>query len=359
MAQRCRTRAEKSLILEQQIPVLCVCTVEPGVVEPFHASGSSTTKVLERPLFMRSLRSMRKLFLTLPLLAIVLLTAAPSFAGVFLSVNIAPPALPVYAQPICPAPGYLWTPGYWGYGPVGYYWVPGVWVQPPMVGVLWTPGYWGWGDGFYRWHAGYWGPHVGFYGGVNYGFGYTGVGFYGGYWAGGRFNYNRSVMNVNTTIIHNTYNQRVVNNTFNRVSYNGGEGGIRATPGPQEMDANREQHFQPTSNQFAHEQAASVNRSQWASVNHGRPGVPAMGTINDRRYNQQQRIAQGIRSGQMTPGEAARAENRQQNINRQVYADRQANGGRLSPQQRQNINQRQNGASRQIYRENHNNRRGR
>src|SRR5439155_15775648 len=93
-------------------------------------------------------------------------------------------------QPECPAPGYLWTPGYWAYGPEGYYWVPGTWVEPPTVGVLWTPGYWGWRNGFYVWHGGYWGPHVGFYGGINYGYGYSGVGFEGGEWRGREFVYN-------------------------------------------------------------------------------------------------------------------------------------------------------------------------
>ena len=92
-----------------------------------------------------------------------------------------PPELPVYEQPPIPAPGYLWTPGYWASGPNGYFWVPGTWVQPPAVGVLWTPGYWGWRDGIYVWNAGYWGPHIGFYGGVNYGFGYVGVGYEGGH----------------------------------------------------------------------------------------------------------------------------------------------------------------------------------
>ena len=68
--------------------------------------------------------------------------------GVGISVNFGPPALPVYEQPICPAEGYLWTPGYWAYDPLyGYYWVPGTWVLAPQVGFLWTPGYWGWGGG--------------------------------------------------------------------------------------------------------------------------------------------------------------------------------------------------------------------
>src|SRR5215472_1665824 len=105
--------------------------------------------------------------------------AASSF---FVSVNFAPPPIPVYAQPICPGPGFVWVPGYWAFGPDGYYWVPGYWVLPPFIGALWTPGYWGWGNGLYVWHAGYWGLHVGFYGGINYGFGYFGVGYQGGYW---------------------------------------------------------------------------------------------------------------------------------------------------------------------------------
>src|ERR1700729_1678550 len=123
------------------------------------------------------------------------LTVAPAHAGIFLSVNIAPPILPVYEQPPLPAPGYIWTPGYWAYGDAGYYWVPGVWVSPPRVGVLWTPGYWGFANALYVWHPGYWGPHVGFYGGVNYGFGYGGVGFFGGEWRGGGFAYNGAVAN--------------------------------------------------------------------------------------------------------------------------------------------------------------------
>ena len=109
----------------------------------------------------------------------LLILAAPAalMAQVGVSITIAPPALVAYEQPACPQVGYLWTPGYWAYGDEGYYWVPGTWVEPPEVGVLWTPGYWGWNDGAYLWNAGYWGPTVGFYGGVDYGFGYTGFGY--------------------------------------------------------------------------------------------------------------------------------------------------------------------------------------
>ena len=166
-------------------------------------------------------------------LFVLCLFPAKSFAQVAISVAIGPPALPVYAQPPCPVEGYMWTPGYWGWRAEGYYWVPGVWVAPPRVGVFWTPGYWGFAGGLYGWHAGYWGPHVGFYGGINYGFGYGGVGFWGGRWVGGGFAYNTAVMNVSTTVVHNTYIDRtVVNNTTinnNHYSFNG-EGGVRATP---------------------------------------------------------------------------------------------------------------------------------
>ena len=313
---------------------------------------------------MRVMNALRSLVLAAGVAAV----SAPAFGAVFLSIGIAPPVLPVYTQPICPGDGYIWTPGYWAYGEGGYFWVPGVWVQPPSVGVLWTPGYWGWGGSAFLWHAGYWGPHVGFYGGVNYGFGYIGHGYEGGYWQGGRFAYNRAVNNINVVNVHNVYNRTViVNNVSNRVSYNGGNGGLqeRATSG--EMQASREQHFNPTQNQMQHQTMASQNRAQFASVNHGAPPmaaqarvgdranvVPARGVANDRSANQQQRIANGVRSGQMTTGEAARADQRQANIDRQVQTDRRANGGAMNGQQRQQVNREQNGASRQIQRENNN-----
>jgi hypothetical protein len=199
----------------------------------------------------------------------------PALAAVFVSVSIAPPALPAYVQPPLPGPGYLWEPGYWAYADVGYYWVPGTWVMAPQPGLLWTPAYWGWTDGAYLFHAGYWGPHVGFYGGINYGFGYGGVGYVGGRWDHGVFAYNRAVNHVSFTNVHNVYNERVVNRTVSRVSFNGGNGGIQARPTPGEEAFEHESHLPATAQQAQHQQAASANRAQFASVNHGRPGVAA------------------------------------------------------------------------------------
>ena len=209
------------------------------------------------------------------LLAVVLMsTSAFSYAAVFVSVAIAPPPLPVYAQPICPGPGYIWTPGYWGYGPSGYFWVPGTWVLAPFVGALWTPGYWGWANGLYVWHAGYWGPRIGFYGGINYGFGYFGTGYQGGYWQGGAFYYNRSVTNVNVNV-NKTYNTVVNNTNVNRVAYNGGTGGAVARPTADEEAFARQTHRGATTAQLNHERASSNNREMLASVNQGRPAIAA------------------------------------------------------------------------------------
>src|SRR5271169_1297021 len=181
---------------------------------------------------MRTFVVIRSLLFSFILMAL----SAASFAQIGISVAFGPPALPVYEQPICPGDGYIWTPGYWAWDGNDYYWVPGTWVEAPEVGFFWTPGYWGWGGSAFFFHEGYWGPHVGFYGGINYGFGYGGVGYEGGRWEGGHFTYNTYVNHVDTTIIHNTYNTTIVNNTtVNHVSYNGGEGGIGARPTPQEQ----------------------------------------------------------------------------------------------------------------------------
>jgi len=145
---------------------------------------------------MKITRVFKSTFAALVVAAALSIAPSAAHAAVFVGVGIAPPAIPVYAQPIAPGYGYIWTPGYWAYGPDGYYWVDGAWVYPPYVGALWTPGYWGWGVGGYFWTPGYWGRTVGYYGGINYGFGYFGVGFYGGYWNGGHFFYNSAYNHI-------------------------------------------------------------------------------------------------------------------------------------------------------------------
>jgi hypothetical protein len=221
-------------------------------------------------------------------------TFAQIGVDVSITARIAPPALVVYTQPPCPYDGYLWTPGYWAYGDDGYFWVPGVWVSPPEPGFLWTPCWWGYSGGIYGFHSGYWGPHVGFYGGVNYGYGYGGSGFYGGRWEGGSFRYNTAVVNVNRTVVHNTYIDRtVIRNTVvnNHTSFNGGPGGIAARPSAQEEVALREHHVAATSAQQSHQQTAGHDRNQFAAVNHGRPATTAMNTVGGSHFNPQGHVA--------------------------------------------------------------------
>ncbi len=247
-------------------------------------------------------------FASLALAAGAALAPLRSSAGVFISVNIAPPALPVYAQPICPGPDYIWTPGFWQWDPAvaDYYWVPGTWVVAPQPGYLWTPGYWGYENSAYVFHGGYWGPHIGFYGGVNYGFGYFGSGFSGGYWNGPHFFYNTAISHVNVNVIHNTYvhNVTVVNNVH--VSYNGGPGGVPVRPTPGEQAAFRENHIEATSVQTSHAQFARQDRNQFASANHGIPPAAALArpaqSVNSLHSNAAPATAAG---GQYRPVNAA------------------------------------------------------
>ena len=212
------------------------------------------------------------------------LPLASSSAYVGISVGIAPPAIPVYTQPYCPAPGYIWTPGYWAYADFGYYWVPGVWVLPPSIGLLWTPGYWGYNGGRYAFNQGYWGPTVGFYGGINYGYGYGGSGYYGGQWAGNTFRYNTAVTRVNTTVIHNTYvNREVVNSntTGSRASFNG-PGGVKAKPTQREQAAARAEHIPPTATQRSRVEAAEKDPALHAANNKGKPKPEAVNEFNGK-----------------------------------------------------------------------------
>lgn len=224
---------------------------------------------------MRMIARVRSLLFVVVLMSVSVL----SFGQIGISVNFGPPALPVYVQPPCPAEGYIWTPGYWAWDPDAgqYYWVPGTWVLAPQPGYLWTPPWWGWGPGGFLFHAGFWGLHVGFYGGINYGFGYFGNGFEGGRWQGDHFFYNRTVNNINVTNIHNTYNTTVINNnvTVNRVSYNGGPGGLTVRPTAAEESVDRERHLPPVAAQTQHVEAARGNPEMRESANHGKPPIAA------------------------------------------------------------------------------------
>jgi hypothetical protein len=215
----------------------------------------------------------------------VLAVSGATYAQVRVAITVAPPVLPVYELPICPGDGYLWTPGYWDYDydASDYFWVPGTWVLPPEVGFLWTPPWWGWNSGAFVFTAGFWGPTVGFYGGINYGFGYFGTGFVGGRWESGHFFYNTEVLHVGGGF-HNVYNEHVDARNTSHVSFNG-HGGIDARPTREEEAAAHERHIGAIAAQTEHVQSARSDPQQRASFNHGRPGVIATARPGDFKGN--------------------------------------------------------------------------
>jgi hypothetical protein len=197
-----------------------------------------------------------------------------------ISVGFAPPALPQYYQPAATQPNLIWQPGYWGYGAGGYFWIPGTWVAAPQVGLLWTPGYWGWNNGQYSFYAGYWGQNVGYYGGINYGYGYYGSGYRGGRWQGNSFQYNTSVTNVNRSLSSRNYysdpGSYVNQSNISRTSYNGGANGVTARPTQAQIAVEHQRTYPMTSAQTAHVAVAQQNRSYLDSVNKGSPGQVAV-----------------------------------------------------------------------------------
>jgi hypothetical protein len=255
----------------------------------------------------------------------------------------------------------LWTPGYWAWGPDGYYWVPGAWVEPPYYGALWTPPYWGWYGGRYRFHHGYWGRHVGYYGGIDYGFGYIGIGYFGGYWNNNHFYYNTAVTRVGPGV-RTIYQRPVVYNNVryggqprDRVSYNGGRGGINVQPRPTEVAAMHERHEAPMAAQQQVRTEASQNRSQFYNQNHGRPAMASAqhGFANSRGIAAAPRVAEpagpaGARNGQpngaymnergangartQPHNEAPRVENRAMQPQPNGAAPRYENRGQPQPQ---------------------------
>ncbi len=193
-------------------------------------------------------------------------------------VNIPPPPLPSYEQPAIPAQGDLWVPGFWAWrkSVPDYFWVPGTWVQPPQPGLLWTPPYWSRVDGGYAFHAGYWADEVGFYGGIDYGYGYTGDGYQGGRWENGVFSYNRAVNNLGSLGTANVYDQTVTaDNNAVRISFNGGRRGVEARPTRHQEALASAQHVGATAEQQKHFELAAMDRSLYSKLNNSEPGVAA------------------------------------------------------------------------------------
>jgi hypothetical protein len=113
-------------------------------------------------------------------------------------------------------------------------------------------------------------------------------------------------------------------------------------------------HLTAAERQQINRQQNNMSRSIYQDKHNANVAHYGNNEVGQRRENQQDRIANGIRNGTMNAGQAARDENREQGINQQIRADRAGNGGKLTGQEHAQINREQNGASRQIYRQKHN-----
>jgi hypothetical protein len=78
-------------------------------------------------------------------------------------------------------------------------------------------------------------------------------------------------------------------------------------------------------------------------------GSAQEGRIQQRKENQQQRIANGVKNGSLTPKETAHLENKEANLNKEIRTDRKANGGNLTNNEKRQVNRQQNRLSKDIY----------
>ena len=110
----------------------------------------------------------------------------------------------------------------------------------------------------------------------------------------------------------------------------------------------------PAEKQQINQQQNQVSKQIYQDKHNANTAHYGNNAVGQRRENQQDRIAQGIKSGQLTAGETAKLENQQKGINQQVKADRAANGGKLTQGEKKQINKEQNAASKNIYNKKHN-----
>jgi Tfp pilus assembly protein FimT len=104
-----------------------------------------------------------------------------------------------------------------------------------------------------------------------------------------------------------------------------------------------------------HQQQNAVSKDIYKDKHNSRvQNVDPKSEVGQRQRNQQERIAQGVKSGQLTAGETAHLEGREAAIHKEVHNDRVANGGTLTGAERRQVNRQQNRTSGAIYRKKHN-----
>ena len=106
-----------------------------------------------------------------------------------------------------------------------------------------------------------------------------------------------------------------------------------------------------------HQQQNTVSKDIYRDKHNARvQNTDPKSEVGQRQRNQQERIAQGVKSGQLTAGETAHLEGRESAVNHEIHNDRAANGGKLTGAERRQVNRQENANSNAIYRKKHNGR---
>jgi len=83
------------------------------------------------------------------------------------------------------------------------------------------------------------------------------------------------------------------------------------------------------------------------------PGHPRVNQVNSRETNQQNRIANGIKNGKLTPGQTAHLEKGEQRLQNNEKRDMAKDNGHLTKQNQKQLNHEANNMSKRIYKDKH------
>jgi hypothetical protein len=84
------------------------------------------------------------------------------------------------------------------------------------------------------------------------------------------------------------------------------------------------------------------------------PGHPRVNQVDRRETRQQNRIANGVKNGSLSPKEASHLENREARLQTREQKDMAAHNGHLTKAEQRGLNRKENRISRSIHRDKHN-----
>ena len=99
--------------------------------------------------------------------------------------------------------------------------------------------------------------------------------------------------------------------------------------------------------------AAQAQNTSGAGAGQVDPGHPRVNQVNGRETNQQVRIANGVKNGQLTPGQTARLEHGEQRLQSNEKKDMAKDNGHLTKKDQRQLNHEANNMSKRIYKDKH------